>query len=136
MLIVICGSVPALAPLWERLIGRRRRRGYANANTPPYVVSSDCYASASGRGAELKTHSKGHSYTRTMVVTTTESVEGGGTVLYPDDDATGRPGNGIMGTGGKLQAGRDGDDVELARLTKMHRQGAAYLPELSHGGFQ
>ncbi|KAK3302994.1 uncharacterized protein B0T15DRAFT_374238, partial [Chaetomium strumarium] len=38
-LIVICGSVPALVPLWERLVGRRRRRGYANASNPPYVVS-------------------------------------------------------------------------------------------------
>ncbi|KAK4235972.1 hypothetical protein C8A03DRAFT_36159 [Achaetomium macrosporum] len=130
-LIVICGSVPALVPLWERLVGRRRR-GYANASAP-YVVSSDYYySSASGRGSKFKPGSKGQSSSRTMV--TTAASVGGGTVLYPEDDAMGRPG--AMSTAGKFQEDRDRDDVELARLTETHGRGFAYLSsESSRGGF-
>ncbi|KAK3290970.1 uncharacterized protein B0H64DRAFT_367803 [Chaetomium fimeti] len=45
-LIVICGSVPALGPLWDRFVRRRKRHGHGYRSTASYTVSDYNYSSA------------------------------------------------------------------------------------------
>lgn len=99
-LIVICGSVPALVPLWERLMGRHRhrRQGYGSAGYMP---------------PESKPGSKQYSRNGS----TTMSREGA--VGYSNTAGV------VGGRMGVITAGRSDSslvDIEMARLTQTHVQ--------------
>lgn len=110
-LIVICGSVTALVPLWDRFVGRhkRSRRAYGSAT----YTMSDYSSSKPKPDPEQSTH--------TIVSTTTA---GGRTKYYPGTAGAmvGNPDVIVAGNPG----GRDPVDTELVRLTETHVQGPPY----------
>ncbi|GAB1316435.1 hypothetical protein MFIFM68171_06645 [Madurella fahalii] len=116
-LIVICGSVTAVVPLWDRFVGRqqRSRRGYGTAT---YTIPN--YSSSKPKPDPK--HSS-----RTIASTT---KAGGGTFYYPDTVGA-LVGHPQVITGGKSED-RDPVDTELVRLTETHVQGPPYS-QRAHG---
>ncbi|KXX76056.1 hypothetical protein MMYC01_208479 [Madurella mycetomatis] len=110
-LIVMCGSVSALVPLWDRFMGRHKRshRGYGSA---AYTMSD--YSSSKPKPDPKRS-------SRTIVSATTA---GGRTDYYPGTaGAVVDHPHAITAVNTKE---RDLVDTELIRLTETHMQGPPY----------